>query len=292
MPSGYIAGYTCIPDASLRGPCNLRLLGANRLLFIDGLVLPREVLDACASTCSSAVDCVAFVFHRNDRMCTFKSMGAEPESTCMLATKHGRDLYVRKQQPSAAAALDGAMQAHAGARSLTPQAGRLNESRVYSLPSLLRMEEAAALRDFATGCFQRARADTPARAIPTGRAIMSEVATLGSGTCKAAGDAAVTLARLERRIHRVTGLPAHASEEPLLLTRQRPSSSAPWLDGSQLHHDRINVAKARRDLTVLTYLDSVRAAAHGPQTCILSSPWRARSASSGATLRCYSARGR
>ena len=67
----------------------------------------------------------------------------------------------------------------------------------------------------------------------------SEKATLGSGTCHASGGpAASLLARFEKRITKLTGLPSHAHEEPLLLTRQRPSVDAPLLDGSKLHHDR------------------------------------------------------
>lgn len=93
----------------------------------------------------------------------------------------------------------------------------------------------------------------------------SEKATLGSGTCHASGDAATLLARVEKRVTKLTGLPSHANEEPLLLTRQLPAADAPILDGSKLHHDRINELKANRVVTVLAYLDTVEDA-HGGHT--------------------------
>lgn len=272
-----VAGYSRIPDASLRGACNLHVLGSPRLLF-DSLTFHREALETCAATCSSAVDCVAFVYHREDRLCTFKATGAEPGSSCTLAVKYGRDVYLKKRLVPAVA-VEGDLGENA--ERLAPHVGRLNETRVHAIPAVVTEHEAAALREFAVGCFRRASTRGADAAPP---ASTSDVATLGSNACKAVGDAAVSLARLEKRISRLTGLPSHAGEEPLLLTRQRPSAAAAWLDGSRMHHDRINAAKAGRAVTVLVYLDSVTDA-QGGHTIVPTLPARRRDEAAAAAGR-------
>ena len=54
----------------------------------------------------------------------------------------------------------------------------------------------------------------------------------------------------------LTGWTFDGTDEPLLLTQQNPGATDARLDGSRLHHDRINPAKQRRVVTILVYLSS------------------------------------
>ena len=235
--------YERMAHASIRGS-GLRIHGSQQLFYSQ--------LSDCALACSAAADCGAFVHNHHARpfYCSFKKLGA---AGSMIGSQ-SKDVYVKKLKrldlllsPSGK---------HGTTRNLTQGD---SSSRIIESRSMLSEAEAESLRVFAIHCFKRQReleeqqaAAQPAAASPP----TTETITVGSSACPA-GSAAALLSRLEVRIARLTGLPFHQGEEPLMLTRQRPHEDAPWLDGSRVHHDRINPHKARRVVTVLTYLTSV-----------------------------------
>ena len=133
-----------------------------------------------------------------------------------------------------------------------------NASRVYGVQSLLGVAEADVLRGFAMDCFRRQRAGERLTGASGSKrnASTTERVTLGDPSCRA-GAMASLLSTAERVISELTGLPVHEGEEPLMLTHQRPGRAAAWLDGSRVHHDRINALRETREVTVLAYLSTV-----------------------------------
>jgi hypothetical protein len=122
-----------------------------------------------------------------------------------------------------------------------------SHSRVFAVDGFLSSAEARALRAHGADCFRRQRG-ARARAA-------TESTAIGSTACPA-GRLAVLLSQVEARISALTGLPAHEGEESFMLTQQHSGTSIDWLDGSRVHHDKINAQKEARNATVLVYLTS------------------------------------
>ena len=128
-------GYEHIEKASIRG-CNTGVFGSSHLIFDQQTA---SSLAACAAACSSAIDCTGFVHGIDDHECVFKSIESEVDGEpCALSFRANADVYLKRKLPSAAA-----MNASISGRSLTPSAGPLRASRVYSVAALLSHAEYA-----------------------------------------------------------------------------------------------------------------------------------------------------
>ena len=244
-------GFRVSRETSIQGG-GLSIHGSRQLFYSS--------LSDCAAACRAAVDCGAFVHSHGTRPyhCTFKRLGAAVEGMLPSRTK---DTY-RKTHKSLAKSLRMPMPTHTGATLHMHNLSHSWPSRIVEVDGLLSASEAEVLQRFAADCFKRQRAAEQGQAQSRHLAPTTETTTVGDRTCPA-GAAAGLLSRVEVRISQLTGLPLHEAEEPLMLTRQRPRADAPWLDGSRVHHDRINAAKEGRHVTVLVYLSGVEDAQGG-----------------------------
>ena len=236
-------------DVGIRGPLTqLKIHGSAQLFFAK--------LEDCAISCAAAIDCAAFVHHRGKSFCTFKRFGAN-----LPALLPGKDLYLKPDDGEESVSSSGIRSSSSSSSvSVTPLSSQSwsNASRVYGVQSLLGVAEADVLRGFAMDCFRRQRAGERLTGASGSKrnASTTERVTLGDPSCRA-GAMASLLSTAERVISELTGLPVHEGEEPLMLTHQRPGRAAAWLDGSRVHHDRINALRETREVTVLAYLSTV-----------------------------------
>lgn len=245
-------------DTSVRGS-GLSIHGSRQLFYVK--------LSHCAAACSAAADCIAFVDHRGRRpsYCTFKRVGALAGGS--MEAQRSKDTYVKKRKVGIETMLRPKPRMAMSSLNLTD-----SESRIIAL-DLISADEAQTLASYVAECLRRQRAAEKLHA-STVRSATTETITIGSSSCPA-GSAAELLSSIEARISQLTGLPLHEGEEPLMFTRQRPHPEAPWLDGSRVHHDRINPAKEMRQVTVLAYLSSVDDAQGGHTIFPVLAPSRA-----------------
>ena len=246
----WMDGFVLLGATTVRG-FSLKLHGSSTLFY--------GTLADCAATCAAALECASFVHHGDarPRFCSFKraALDRQPHAEKELFVK--QDWLAPSAHPSSS--LHAAL--HARLQPVTAQLGRGqrlgNSSRIFLLKGLIAPSEAEALRHFASDCLRRQRSTLAS----TARA-RTEQTTVGSTGCPA-GAAAALLSTVEARLGALTGIPWNEEEEPLMLTLQRPQADGAWLDGSRLHHDLINAEKARRQVTVLTYLSTVEDAEGG-----------------------------
>jgi len=217
-----------VTNADIPG-ASLRVLGSHLYSYFADW-------NACFLMCAAADDCAAFVVDK-------------PLSTCAFKRKSGKVLR-NDQYQSDAFILKSVPPSPTRSSQPSPQPlplSELSEHRIFLVPDFVSRHEASTLRKHATACFRRR--DEYKLVPPVGD--VGRV-SLGTAECLAA-EHAVLLARIEERMARLTGMPAHEGEETLLFTNVTPvGRDGPWF--SNLHHDKNK--QERREATILVYLSS------------------------------------
>jgi hypothetical protein len=229
-------GYDRFRDATIRSSA-LLIHGSN--LHFYGARLAD-----CAIICNTQSACLAFVDHRgaSPPFCTFKSDSQFSDASGSgAAAAAAKDVYVRRERREALPSSNPYTMVP-----LTSQSWA-NETRVHAIHGFLSEHEALALRRHATDCFSRSRV--------RGTLPPTESSSIGSASCPARSLLPL-ICEVEHRMSLLTGWTFDGTDEPLLLTQQNPGATDARLDGSRLHHDRINPAKQRRGVTILVYLSS------------------------------------
>lgn len=243
-----------VPNADIPG-ASLRVLGSHLYSYFG------SDWNACFLMCAAADDCAAFVVHKPLSTCAFKRKSGK----VLRNDQYESDAFILKSVPPSPT------------RSSQPSPpplplSELSEHRIFLVPDFVSRHEASTLRKYATACLRRR--DEYKLVPPVGD--VGRV-SLGTAECLAA-EHAVLLARIEERMARLTGMPAHEGEETLLFTNVTPvGRDGPWF--SNLHHDKNK--QERREATILVYLSS-QSDEEGGHTIFPSLPRQGANAASGA----------
>ena len=211
----------------------------------------------CIAMCAHTSDCFGVVNHPGDQLCYFKRKdGRVFEGDDLIDNPFAgekSDAYIRTEPPKDAPS----PQPLPTPIALSSEANR----RIYSVPNFVSPFEAKKLRKFAQNCFARAKR----RGGSMGDGDTQQ--SLGAMHCLAKSSG-VLLARIEERIARLTGLAAHAEEEPMMfsraLSRHISTSQADGRSFTNLHHDKNK--QERRVATVIIYLTTQEEDGQGGHT--------------------------
>ena len=135
--------FVRVEGAVVRGS-DLRVHGSH--------VHSRLGLEQCIAMCAAAADCFALVHFDKRRLCAFKRSGGRVLHPAGSDVHERSDVYVRKAASTTATAPP-----QFAWRALVPR--RVGERhRIFTVRDFVSAQEAAALRRFAHGCFERGAA--------------------------------------------------------------------------------------------------------------------------------------
>lgn len=181
----------------------------------------------CFPMCAAASDCLGFTHYAAESICAFSRRDArllKPDRA------NGGEVFIKQRLHPTASVPE------------QPVVQQLSTAghRLFLFQAFATQKEVVALRKFAKACLRRKEEGSP-----DPRAIV--------GPSCPPGPAAVLLSRMEERIARLTGLPAHENEETLSFQpMESVGGDGPWF--VNLHHDKNK--NEHRVATALIYLSS------------------------------------